>query len=288
MLQSSMRSRGPWHPGPVFAEANARHGDARLIRQRDEGFVLDTSALGEADLIVALFTEHHGKVRAVARAARRSRRRFGGLLEPLTRVRASWTAREGRELHQLDALEGCRSFAEMQADPLRQAACAVLTDVARAFSHEGQADPQQFRLLAAVLEALEQGGPPRSLLRYFEYWTLRVHGLLPDLAACAVCSGPLGSGRPLRVGARRGPLCDACPAQPGEREARLGGVEQEFLETVRRVPPTALATSGRHARAGAALEVLLRGALEAFAECSFRTYRHFKAQETPAAGGGTE
>ena len=43
-----------------------------------------------------------------------------------------------------------------------------------------------------VLDALEQGGSPRLMLRYFEYWTLRVHGLLPDLAACALCGAALG------------------------------------------------------------------------------------------------
>ncbi len=55
-----------------------------MIRQRDEAFVLDTRELGEADLIVTLFGQEHGKIRAVAPAARKSRRRFGGLLEPLT------------------------------------------------------------------------------------------------------------------------------------------------------------------------------------------------------------
>ena len=49
-----------------------------LQRQQDEAYVLTTQELGEADLIVTLLAEHHGKVRAVARSARRSRRRFGG------------------------------------------------------------------------------------------------------------------------------------------------------------------------------------------------------------------
>ena len=135
-----------------------------MIRQRDEAFVLDTRALGEADLIVALLTEQHGKIRAVARAARRSRRRFGGLLEPLTRVRAAWLEQEGRELHRLDELEARRSFAEMQADPLCQAACAVLTDIVSALSHEGQADPEEFRLVGAVLETSFEKRKCRRLL----------------------------------------------------------------------------------------------------------------------------
>jgi len=248
-----------------------------LIRQRDEAFVLDTLALGEADLIVALLTEQHGKIRAVAPSARRSRRRFGGSLEPLTRVRASWLEREGRELHRLSAIESCRSFAEMQADPLRQAACAVLTEIASAFSHEGQADPEEFRLLGAVLEALEAGGAARSLLRYFEYWTLRVHGLLPDLEQCAVCGARLPRVRPNRVALRRGLLCESCPRVPDEHETRLNADDRVFLESLRRVAPGGLSRDGRP---GAAVEMLLRGTLESFAERSFRTYRHFKTHQS--------
>jgi DNA repair protein RecO (recombination protein O) len=256
-----------------------------LTRQRDEAFVLGTTELGEADLIVTLLTERHGKVRGVARAARRSRRRFGGLLEPLTRVRASWFGREGRDLQRLDNLDGVRSFAAMQAEPLRQAACAVLAEVASGFSHEGQADPEEFRLLGAVLDALEQDGPPRLLLRYFEYWTLRVHGLLPDLTRCALCGAPLAAARPVRVSRGRGPLCDACPRLADEREAMLGTSDRAFLDAARSLGPAALGRARPPLRAARALETLLRGALEAFAERSFRTYRHFRAAERfPARG----
>ena len=221
-----------------------------MIRQRDEAFVIDTRALGEADLIVTLFTAQHGKVRAVARAARRSRRRFGGLLEPLTRVRASWSGRDGGELHRLHDLDGVRSFAAMQAEPRRQAACAVLAEITASFAREGEADAEEFRLLAAVLEALECGADPTSVLRYFEYWTLRIHGLLPDL----------------------------------EREARLTAGDRRFLEAARRLSPAALAAEVP--APGPALEQLLRGLLEGFAERTFRSYRHFKALGASAGEGG--
>jgi DNA repair protein RecO (recombination protein O) len=256
-----------------------------MNRRQDEAFVLGTTELGEADLIVTLLTERHGKVRAVARAARRSRRRFGGWLEPLTRVRASWAEREGRELQRLDELEGVRSFAAMQAEPLRQAACAVLADVAAGFAREGQTDPEEFRLVAAVLDALERGDPPRPLLRYFEYWTLRVHGLLPVLDACVVCGRTLSRTGPVRVSPGRGPLCARCPRLAGEQIATLRSADRAFLEAARSLPPTALADPARGLRCGGALEAFLRGSIEAFAERTFRTYRHFKAAEDLSADG---
>src|SRR5438309_9508697 len=70
-----------------------------------EAIVLRTYPLREADLLVTLFTRLEGKVRGVARSAKKSKRRFGGALEPLTYVRASYEDRERQELARLDFCE---------------------------------------------------------------------------------------------------------------------------------------------------------------------------------------
>jgi DNA repair protein RecO (recombination protein O) len=248
-------------------------------RQRDACYVLDTRELGDADLIVTLFAERHGKVRGVAASARRSRRRFGGALEPLSHVEATWVEREGRELHRVETLECRRSFAALQGEPLGQAACAVLAEITSSFSHEGQADPRGFRLLGAVLDALEQRGDPRMLLRYFEFWTLRLHGLLPELDRCAGCGREVDATRPVWIAAGEGMRCSECsPAAGGLR--RLTAGERRLLEALRHSPPGGLPPA--EARTLAALESLLRGVLESFAERAFRTYRHFHVAESLA------
>ena len=125
-------------------------------------------------------------------SARKSRKRFGGTLEPLTRVRATWNEKQGRDLHRLEGLELVRSYAAMQAEPARQAACAVLAEIFRAVAREDQPEPHGFRLLGSVLDALEGGLDPFAAVRYAEYWTLRLHGVLADPSACADCGAPLG------------------------------------------------------------------------------------------------
>src|SRR3990172_5379475 len=115
-----------------------------MKQRHDEAYVLGTHELGEADLIVTLLAEQAGRVRGVARSARKSRRRFGGALEPMTRVRASWVEKEGRELHRSECLEMARSSATMQADPAVHAACAVFCELGSAVAREGQADPNTF------------------------------------------------------------------------------------------------------------------------------------------------
>ena len=74
-----------------------------------EAIVLRTYPIREADLLVTLFTRAEGKVRGVARSAKKSKRRFGGALEPLTHVRAYYEDRERQELSRLDACEVIQS-----------------------------------------------------------------------------------------------------------------------------------------------------------------------------------
>ena len=58
-----------------------------MALKESEAIVLRTYPLREADLLVTLFTRTEGKVRGVARSAKKSKRRFGGALEPLTLVK---------------------------------------------------------------------------------------------------------------------------------------------------------------------------------------------------------
>jgi DNA repair protein RecO (recombination protein O) len=203
----------------------------------------------------------------------------------MTRVRAVWVEKAGRELHRIEALEGLRSYATMQSEPLLQAACAVLAEVGETYAREDEEDMRSFKLLGAVLDALEAGADALTLVRYFEYWTLRLHGLLPDLTSCSSCSRDLTPGEAPRV-ARDGVTCDDCGGAGGRVVRRIGRAELRFLEEARRSAPSALAVSPSVVRPGGGLEFLLRGTLESFAERRFRTYRHLTSILAAEAGGG--
>lgn len=255
----------------------------------DRAYVLKTHELGEADLIVTLLTENHGSVRGVARAARKSRRRFGGSLEPLTEVQARWTERSGRDLHRIEGLDLIRSHAELQADPGLHVVCAVLAEIAGHVVRESQPDPRGFRLLGAVLMALEAGLDPWIAIRYFEYWTIRLHGVFPDLASCGGCGrGFSGPGDRKVVSSRRGILCRDCARESGEGCKALGAAESEFLAAAASKPPESMEPPRGVARPGGALEALLRGTLETFVERSFRAYKHLGLVEPRAASGSRD
>ena len=246
-----------------------------MRQRRDEAYVLGVSELGEADLIVTLLAEHHGRVRGVAASAKKSRRRFGGALEPMTRVAASWVTREGRELHRIETLEPVRSFAAMQSDPARQAACAVLCEITAATIRDEQPEEATFRLLGAVLDAMEGGLHPWLAVRYAEYWTAKLHGVLPDLAHCGECGEPFAPRAVRWAAAGSGLRCGQCEKAPGAFALRPA--ELEALAAIDRNPPKLLDIPKDIARPSGPLETFLRGTIEAFAERSFRSYRHLRA-----------
>ena len=240
--------------------------------------MLGTTKLGEADLIVTLLAEHHGRVRGVAASARKSRRRFGGALEPMTRVAAAWVEREGRELHRIETLEPLRSFAAMQSDPARQAACAVLSEITSATIRDEQPEEATFRLLGATLAALEGGLHPWLAVRYAEYWTLKLHGVLPDLSRCAECGEPFAASGLRYAVPGAGFLCGTCEKPQGAVAVRSS--ELEALTAIDKNPPQALDLAPDVARPQGPLESFLRGTIEAFAERSFRSYRHLRAERS--------
>ena len=155
-----------------------------------EAVVLRFWPVQEADLIVSLFTRDRGKMRGVARAALKSRKRFGGALEPMTVVQAWFVERPRQELVRLDQFEIVRSPLSMPVDAIRMAVLSVYAELLDEALPEH--DPQEtvFRLLIAVLEQTTVKQPWMPLT-YFELWMTRLMGLLPDIAHCIACGEAL-------------------------------------------------------------------------------------------------
>ncbi len=238
-----------------------------------EAFVLRSYPAGESDRIVTFLTRAVGKLRGVAKGARRSRRRFGSNLELLSRVRLTYFEREGADLMRIESADLLESFYRLQEDPERAAVLACFAEVADAFAREQQEDPAFFRLLHAVLQAVRDGLDLERAARYFEIWTLRLHGVLPSLLACSECGGPL----PARGGRydRRAPavLCGRCAG--GERRAGdlpLPGPALREAEDILKEAPAALIGRPPAPAALAPLAALAQAIFLDLTEKPFRSY----------------
>src|SRR5580693_9072827 len=117
-----------------------------------EAVVLRTWPVHEADLIVSFFTRDYGRMRGVAKAALKSRKRFGGALEPMTLARAWFAERPRQELVRLDQLEILRSPLSAPVDHTRMAVLSFYAEVLDEALPERDPQDAVFRLLVSVLE----------------------------------------------------------------------------------------------------------------------------------------
>jgi DNA repair protein RecO (recombination protein O) len=161
-----------------------------MIQRSGEAIVLRTWPFLEADLLVSLFTREQGRIKGVARHAMRSRRRFGGALEPMTCVRASYAERPrqpaGEELVRLDAFEILSSPLSRPIDYARTAALQLFAETLEEALPEQAPDDPIFRLVLSVLEELRVDNVWLPVL-YFALWMDRLMGWMPELARCVVC-----------------------------------------------------------------------------------------------------
>ena len=150
-----------------------------------EAFVLRSYPFKEADLVVSFFTRDQGKLRGVARRARRPKGGFGSGLERLTQVRVSYFQRENRELVTLDNCELIRSQFDLSSNYEASVALDYVAEIAEQLLPDAETNERFFRLLAAVLEYLHTGGDVWTSVMYFSVWAVRLSGFLPDLRVSA-------------------------------------------------------------------------------------------------------
>ncbi|MGH9604419.1 MAG: DNA repair protein RecO [Terracidiphilus sp.] len=182
-----------------------------------ESVVLRTWPVQEADLIVSFFTRDYGRMKGIAKSALKSRRRFGGALEPMTVARAWFAERPRQELVRLDQLEIVRSPLSAPVDHPRMAVLSFFAEVLDEALPEHDPQDAVFRLLLSVLEhtsaqtsavqpeptlldsvasnpAAANIAQPWMPLTYFTLWMTRLMGLLPDISRCMACGEPLAAG----------------------------------------------------------------------------------------------
>lgn len=157
---------------------------------KDEGVVLRTMKLGEADRIVTFVTPEHGKVRAVAKGIRKTRSKFAGRLEPMTHV--SMMCWKGRELDVVTQVEVIDHFRGIREDLDRMPAAFTMLEAVDHIVVERQPADGVFRALTGGLRTLSEGTGP-ALLGAFLLRLLAVEGVGPVVDSCASCGadGPL-------------------------------------------------------------------------------------------------
>jgi len=156
-----------------------------------QAFVLSALDYGDSDRIVSLFSLEHGRVKAFARGARKSRKRFGPALEPFARIHVQAHIKQGlSSLQQADIIS---IYPAIRADLARIAHALYACELVDAITPEGHPIPRLYRLLAAYLERLETETAVAADRRFFEINLLNILGYRPALETCSRCDAPFGN-----------------------------------------------------------------------------------------------
>jgi len=173
-----------------------------------EALTLKKSTLGEADLLITLFTRDQGKVRAVAKGARRSTSNLVGHLEPLTQGRFSMS--HGKTLDYINQVQTTESFAGIKGDLGAVTKALYVAELVDGFGAEADPNPDLFTLAVDTLHAIQQQPDSEWPLRFFEMHLLAVSGLMPELYRCVECSKTLSPGEHRFSPSEGGTLCPLC------------------------------------------------------------------------------
>jgi DNA repair protein RecO (recombination protein O) len=224
---------------------------------KEQGVVLRSAKLGEADKIVTVMTQGSGKVRGVAKGIRKTMSRFGARLEPFTHVNLMLYRGRGS----LDTITQAEIIAPHRAirDNLALfAAGETMLEAVDRVAEEHERNVRLVLLLLSGLRALDAGpADPAAVAESFVLKLLSVSGFHPSLTGCAIC------GRPdvrLFSAGLGGAVCD------GDAEPGAGHVSPAALAYLAALAPADLGAAGATPPPDARIRREARGLLFGFTE----------------------
>jgi DNA repair protein RecO (recombination protein O) len=182
---------------------------------RTEALVLRSADVGESDRILHLLVPECGRLTAVAKGARRSRRRFAGTLDLFNHLRVEVDRRHARSLARLEQATLIEAFTPLRAQAARFALGCYLLELVGRLAPEGAVRADGARLFSFALAALRcvaRRAPDARMRTLLELRALDALGLRPELGRCVRCGAELEGPRvDFRV-PEGGPRCRRCAA----------------------------------------------------------------------------
>jgi len=202
--------------------------------------VLKSRKWGEADRIVTFYTLRFGKLRGVARGARRLRNRFGSALEPFVHGELNLFEKRGDSLYRITGADIRDSFAGLRDDLPRMSAAARMTNLVGAVTGEGDAHPSIFETLLNGLHVLQSGHDPALTALLFQIKLLGETGFRPQTDHCAACGDGHGQMAGQFSPLAGGLVCVPCARRDRDRCLPMSAGSQAFLQQALRWAPAAV------------------------------------------------
>jgi len=225
----------------------------RLI-VKTKAIVMRSWRMGETSKLVSLYTEGYGKVKVMAKGARKPKSKFGAALEMLSEVQAIFYFRDERDVQTLSECDLLRSFPALATGLERLSFASAACELLDHLTIEHEANRRLYGYLAGVLGALEEVGQEQleCLFWYFQLRLADALGYRPELNNCVSCRSALGGTWLWFSAALGGGLCKACGPRAGSRIAGesleglsyLQGLKAYCREAIPASPARAAETRG--------------------------------------------
>jgi DNA repair protein RecO (recombination protein O) len=160
-----------------------------MIDQQAEAIILHTQDYGESDRLITFYARQGGKLKGIAKGARRSRKRFVNTFELFSIVELAY--KERKSLVWIDSCKLLEPHLELRSELHRWGYAALATEIMLEMIPEADPDIELFLLLKDILSRLTQGKDPQNLALLFLIRFLDITGYLPALENCSVCRRPL-------------------------------------------------------------------------------------------------
>jgi len=181
---------------------------------KSEALVLRTYDYGESDRIVVLYTLDYGKIRGIAKGAKRSTRRFANILESFSQINVLFSRRPHDGLFLIEEGSIINHFRGIRSDLKKTLFSSYILDLADNFTPENKPQGELFTTLVNFLNVLDYKDVNEYVLHIFELKLLKLAGYKPHLETCLVCKESLKEGKRYCFIPREGGIkCSSCFTQ---------------------------------------------------------------------------
>ncbi len=177
---------------------------------KTRAIVIKSMNLSESDRLVTFMTESYGKIKCVAKGARKIKNQFWGALEPMSMINLIYFGKEQQSLFRLNHSDIIESFQTVRDDFDKLYTGVYFIDLVDAMTLEGHAEKKLFSLLYQSLAALKQQTELEPLCRLFEIRLLALSGYKPQLEQCVLCKNTPKNGLIPFSFYHNGVLCNPC------------------------------------------------------------------------------
>ena len=169
---------------------------------------------GDYDLIITFFTYNKGKITVIAKSAKKSIKRFSGILELFSVVQLVCSTSRGSRLPVLQEAVLQHPFPGIRADIKKTAYASYWAELINEWLEENKKQVQLYSLFQHVLEELDRGQVPEEAISIlFQMRFIAMSGLRPNLNSCSICNTEIECIKNNRVAidlTKGGIVCNTC------------------------------------------------------------------------------